>query len=81
MAQLAMAWVINNPDVSTAITGATKTSQLTDTIKALEVRKKFDKKLEERIEAIFSTVPESKRDVGSFTVPKGRRELAIDYKE
>lgn len=28
MAQLAMAWVINNPDVSTAITGATKVEQL-----------------------------------------------------
>lgn len=28
MAQLAMAWVINNPDVSTAITGATSTKQL-----------------------------------------------------
>lgn len=28
MAQLALAWVINNPDVSTAITGATKLEQL-----------------------------------------------------
>ena len=35
MAQLAMAWVINNPDISTAITGATSTAQLEDTIKAL----------------------------------------------
>jgi len=28
MAQLALAWVILNPDVSTAITGATKPEQL-----------------------------------------------------
>jgi len=28
MAQLAMAWVISNPDVSTAITGATRVEQL-----------------------------------------------------
>jgi len=28
MGQLAMAWVISNPDVSTAITGATKIEQL-----------------------------------------------------
>jgi len=28
MAQLAVAWVINNPDVSTALTGATKIEQL-----------------------------------------------------
>jgi aryl-alcohol dehydrogenase-like predicted oxidoreductase len=41
MAQLSMAWVINNPDVSTAITGATKVEQLEDTVKAISVRKKF----------------------------------------
>jgi len=28
MAQLALSWVINNPDVSTAITGASSTKQL-----------------------------------------------------
>lgn len=28
MAQLALAWVIKSPDVSTAITGATNTRQL-----------------------------------------------------
>lgn len=39
MAQLAMAWVINNPDVSTAITGASSPRQLEDTVKALNVRK------------------------------------------
>ena len=41
MAQLARAWVINNPDVSTAITGATKVEQLEDTVKAINIRKKF----------------------------------------
>ena len=35
MAQLAMAWVISNPDVSTAITGASRVEQLKDTIKSL----------------------------------------------
>lgn len=39
MAQLAMAWCINNPDISTAITGASSTKQLEDTIKAVGVRK------------------------------------------
>ncbi len=42
-AQLAMAWVIANPDVSTAITGATKPEQLVDTVKALEVLPKLTK--------------------------------------
>lgn len=57
MAQLAMAWVINNPDVSTAITGATRVEQLKDTVKALNVKKKFTKELEEKIEKIFGTTP------------------------
>ena len=39
MAQLALAWCINNPDVSTAITGASSPSQLEETVKAVEVRK------------------------------------------
>ena len=81
MAQLAMAWVINNPDISTAITGATKTSQLTDTVKALEIRKKFDKKLEDRIEEIFKTRPELKREVGTLQLEQSRRVEAIGYKE
>ncbi len=37
MAQLAMAWVLKNPHVTTAITGATKASQLQDSLKSLEV--------------------------------------------
>ena len=49
MAQLAMAWVINNPDVSTAITGASSTAQLEDTIQSLEVRKKLTPEIEVRI--------------------------------
>lgn len=34
-AQLAMAWVISNPDVTCAITGATHVQQLIDTCKSL----------------------------------------------
>jgi aryl-alcohol dehydrogenase-like predicted oxidoreductase len=41
--QLAMAWCIANPDVSTAITGATCPEQLVDTVKALTVLPKLTK--------------------------------------
>ena len=37
MAQLSMAWVILNPDISTAITGVTRPDQLKDTVKCLEI--------------------------------------------
>jgi len=35
MAQLAMAWVVANPDVSTALTGASRVEQLKDIVKSL----------------------------------------------
>jgi aryl-alcohol dehydrogenase-like predicted oxidoreductase len=38
MAQLAVAWVLQNPNVSSAIVGATKPSQLEDNVKASGVR-------------------------------------------
>ena len=41
MAQLAVAWVIANKDVSTCILGASKVSQLDENFKALEVYKKL----------------------------------------
>ena len=40
---LAIAWVIANPDVSTVLLGASKVSQLEETIKAVEVSKKITK--------------------------------------
>ncbi len=36
MAQLALAWVIKNPDVSTAITGASSPKQLEQTLKTVQ---------------------------------------------
>ncbi len=48
-----MAWVISNPDVTTAITGASRPSQLVDTIKSLEVLPKMTSEVQKRIENIF----------------------------
>ena len=45
-----MAWCISNPDVSTAITGATRVEQLADTVKALEVLPKLTPQVQKRIE-------------------------------
>jgi len=42
MAQLAVAWVLQNPQVSSAIVGATKPSQLEDSVKAAGVKLEAD---------------------------------------
>ena len=41
LAQLAIVWIIANPDYSTTLLGASKTSQLEDSIKAVEVYNVF----------------------------------------
>ena len=52
LAQLAIAWAARHPRVSTVITGASRVSQLTDNLGALEVLPKLTPALVERIEAL-----------------------------
>lgn len=61
-----MAWCIVNPDISTAITGATKPEQLVDTVKALEVLPKLTKEVLLRIEEMFDSQPVGKRNCTTF---------------
>ena len=56
-AALSIAWCIKNPNVSTAILGATKKQQLLDNLKALDVLPMLDTQLMEKIEAIMKTKP------------------------
>ena len=52
LAQLALAWVAHNPQVSTVITGASKLSQLQSNLGALDVMGKLTPELVARIDAI-----------------------------
>lgn len=56
-ASLSIAWCINNPNVSTAILGATKKQQLLDNLKALEVVSILTPEVMEKIESIMKTKP------------------------
>jgi voltage-dependent potassium channel beta subunit len=56
-AALSIAWCIKNPNVSTAILGATKKIQLLDNLKALDVLEKLTPEVMEKIEAIMKTKP------------------------
>ena len=57
MASLAIAWVIKNPNVSTAILGATKKEQLYDNLKALETLAKLSAEVMDEIEKILQNKP------------------------
>ncbi|MFT3682626.1 MAG: aldo/keto reductase [Ferruginibacter sp.] len=56
-ASLSIAWCIKNPNVSTAILGATKKQQLLDNLSALEAAKKLTPEVMEKIETIMKTKP------------------------
>jgi len=51
MANLAIAWVIKNPRVTTAILGASRKSQLEENLRSLEVVQRLDEGIIQRIEA------------------------------
>ncbi|MFW6212886.1 MAG: potassium channel beta subunit family protein [Spirochaetota bacterium] len=53
MAQMALAWALKNPNVSTVITGASKVSQVESNMKALDVVPELTDEVMERIEGIL----------------------------
>ncbi len=53
LAQLALAWCLKNPNVSTVITGASRAEQVTENMKALAVVPQLTPDVMEQIEEIF----------------------------
>ena len=72
MAQLAVAWVLQNPNVSSAIVGATRPEQVEDNVKAAGV--KLDADLLKAIDEVLDPVVE--RDPAKTSQP-GRAPLTI----
>ena len=57
-AQLAIAWCLKNPRVSSVITGASKPDQVEENLKAIDVAKKLKRPVMDRIEKILDNRPE-----------------------
>ena len=57
LATLAIAWCIKNPNVTTAILGATKKEQLLQNLKALEILPKLTQEVMQRIDDTVQTKP------------------------
>ena len=58
MAQLALAWILKNPNVSTAITGASRPQQVQENMKALNLLEKLDDSVMEQIHTVLDPLPE-----------------------
>jgi aryl-alcohol dehydrogenase-like predicted oxidoreductase len=52
LGQLAIAWCAHNPHVSTVITGASRPSQVTENMEALQVLERLDDEVIEQINLI-----------------------------
>jgi aryl-alcohol dehydrogenase-like predicted oxidoreductase len=50
--QLALAWILKNPHVSTVITGASRVEQIGENMKARDVAEKITPEVKAKIEAI-----------------------------
>ncbi len=61
MAQLAIAWCLANPQVSTVITGASKLDQLRENMRAAGFVSKLDAEVRDRIEGVLDNKPGERR--------------------
>jgi voltage-dependent potassium channel beta subunit len=61
-AQLALAWCLRNPSVSTVITGASRSEQVVENMAALEVVAKLTPRVDEQIEEILDNKPPAAPD-------------------
>jgi voltage-dependent potassium channel beta subunit len=62
MAQMALAWCLKNPNVSTVITGATKVEQVLQNMKSIDVVAKLSNEVMLKIEQILNNKPEPDDD-------------------
>lgn len=62
MAQMALAWCLKNPNVSTVITGASRREQVIENMKALEMVDKLTPEVMEKIESILGNRPKPAHD-------------------
>jgi voltage-dependent potassium channel beta subunit len=62
LSQLALAWCLKNPFVSTVITGASRVEQVHENMKAAEVTPKLTPEILERMDAIFEIKKEEDED-------------------
>ena len=58
MAQMALAWCLKNPQISTVITGASRVEQVHENMKALEVVEKMTPEVMARIEDVLGNKPQ-----------------------
>jgi aryl-alcohol dehydrogenase-like predicted oxidoreductase len=80
--QLAIIWIIKNPDVSTCILGGSKLEQVKETLSSINFIDKYTKEIEEEVDSIIQNAPEAIVDWRTFSSQPNRRQknLGIELK-
>ena len=82
MTQLAIAWIIKNPDVTTCLLGCSSVDELEDNIKGCEIYKKLNNEILLEIEKVMENSPKGECDYYKFfkEMPIRRNQLlGIDF--
>ena len=81
LGQLAIAWLLANPDINCCLLGASKNSQIEENVKAIEIYKRLDKSLLFDIERILDNAPRGEIDYRDWREIPNRRNIAmgLDY--
>ena len=78
-AQLALAWVVKNRDVSVCLFGASKPEQVDDNLKCLKLVKGWTQEIEKKLEEIFGSKPETLLNWRTWKPIQPRREKTVKY--
>jgi aryl-alcohol dehydrogenase-like predicted oxidoreductase len=62
LSQLALAWCLKNPFVSTVITGASRVEQVHENMKSAEFVEKLTPEIMDKIDAVFGVVKKGEDD-------------------
>ncbi len=62
MAQLALAWTLKNPNISTTITGSSKPEQIVENMKAIDIAAQLSDDVMEKIETVLDNKPAAPED-------------------
>jgi len=67
MAQLALAWCLKNPNVSSVITGASRPEQVRENFKSLEVARKLKPEVMKELDEILANKPVPEQNMRDFS--------------
>jgi voltage-dependent potassium channel beta subunit len=78
-AQLALAWIIKNSDVSACIIGASNPKQIEDNVQCIQMATKWSLNIENQIDEIFKNKPEPLLNWRTMKPTISRREHVVTY--